>query len=101
MVDRSEADQSGGTFLAALSAILGVAAALLVISVPAGVWNYSAEGAVLLTGVVGAALAALLAFSSRRTGSNALNLMGLALGVIVLAIGTSMLLFGGFDVEFG
>lgn len=95
------ADQGGGKALAALSAILGVVAALLVISVPAGVWNYSAEGATLVTGIIGAALAALLAFSSRRAGSNALNLMGLALGVIVLAVGAAMLLTGGFDVEFG
>lgn len=95
------ADQSGGKGFAALSAILGVVAALLVISVPAAVWNYSAEGAVLLTGIIGAALAALLAFNSRRASSNALNLTGLALGVIVLAIGVFMLLFGGFEVEFG
>jgi hypothetical protein len=86
---------------AALSAALAAAAAFFIFTVPAGAWNYSAEGASLLTGTIGGAVAAGLAVLSRRTGSNALNTIGLALGIAALAAGASMLLLGSYEIEFG
>ena len=94
--------QSGGDrAIAALSGLLGAAAAFFTFTVPAGAWNYSAEGASLLTGTVGGAVAAGLALLSRKTGGSALNTAGLALGTAAFAVGAGMLLFGGYDIEFG
>lgn len=95
------AQQGTGKALAALSALIAAAAAFFTFTVPAGAWNYSAEGASLLTGIIGGALATALALMSRRTGNNVVNLIGLVLGVAALAVGAGMLLFGGYEIEFG
>jgi hypothetical protein len=87
--------------LAGLSGLAGAAAAFFTFTVPAGVWNYSAEGASLLTGTIGGAVAAGLAVLSRKTGGSALNTAGLALGVAAFAVGAGMLLLGSYDIEFG
>ena len=95
------AESGGGKVSGALSAVFGAAAAFFTFTVPAEAWNYSAEGASLLTGTVGGAIAAWLAVVSRRTGSGMLSAAGLALGTAAFAVGAGMLLFGGYDIEFG
>lgn len=91
----------GGKALGGLSALVALAAALLVGSVPAEVWNYSAEGGTLLIGTIGGAVAALLAWMARRGGGSALSSFGLVVGVLALAVGAAMLLFGNYGVQFG
>ena len=95
------AQSAANKAVAALSALLGAAAAFFTVTVPLGVWNYSAEGASLLTGAVGGAVATSLAILSRRTGGNALTTAGLALGAAAFVAGSGMLLLGGYEIEFG
>ena len=95
----SETGASGA--MSAVAGLLGVVGALLVGSVLAEVWNYSAEGAVLLTGGAAGLVGTAAAARNRGPGAGALNSLGLWLGLAALVVAAAMLLVGGYEIEFG
>jgi hypothetical protein len=77
--------------LSAISAILSVVAAVLLLSVFVGVWNYSVGPTIFIASGVAGIAGAVTGFLARKSGASQLNSIGLWLGVlVVVGVGLSM-----------
>ena len=87
--------------VSSISGILSITGLVLMLSVFASVWNYSANGAVLLTGGVSGVAGAVSGWLGRRNGRTTLGELGLWVGLAVAAVTVVALLAGNYEVEFG
>jgi hypothetical protein len=70
--------------VSALAALLGLAGALLLLTLFTPMWNHSVVGTVFMVATGLGIIAAILGFIARRAGPNTLNTAGLALGLLTV-----------------
>ena len=87
--------------LSARSAILALVSTFFTVTVPAGAWNYSAEGGALSAGFFAGIAAVAVAWPARKGGRNLVAEISFWLGIGMAVIGPVMLVVGGYDLEFG
>ncbi|MFN4112961.1 MAG: hypothetical protein ACK4GD_03355 [Sphingomonadaceae bacterium] len=89
--------KKSNTVVSAIAALLGLTGALLLVSLFTPMWNYSVAGAVLLTAAGLGVIASVCGWIARKGGVNALNNLGLGLGLVTVAASVAMM--GYFTVE--
>ena len=83
--------------VSAISAILSIAGLVLLLSVLAGIWNYSVGPTIFIASALAGAAGAIAGFVARRAGASSLNTIGLWLGLLVIAAVGLMAAFYTFE----
>lgn len=81
----------------AISAALSIVGLVLLLSVFAGVWNYSVGPTIFIASLVAGAAGAISGFMARRSGANTLNTAGLWLGLLDVAAAMLLMAFYTFE----
>ncbi len=83
--------------VSAISAALSIAGLVLLMSVFAGVWNYSVGPSIFIASLIAGAAGAISGFMARRSGANTLNAAGLWLGILGAAAAVLLMAFYTFE----
>ena len=91
------ADQGANKAISMISAALSVLGLLFLVSVFAGIWNYSVGPTIFIVSGISGVAGALGGFIARRSGANSLNSSGLWLGVLVVVAVVLLSMFYTFE----
>ncbi len=90
-------DATGNKTVSAISAILSIAGLILLLSVLAGVWNYSVGPTIFIASAITGAAGTIAGFVTRRAGASALNTTGLWLGLLDVVAVVLLMAFYTFE----